>query len=85
MPKGYCIPYRSLIPQSVNDLLVAGRCMSVTWEGLGSPRVMAICMATGQAAGTAAALAVRAGVPPRALPIEELQERLRKDGAVLDL
>ena len=72
----YEIPYRCLLPKGINNLLVAGRCMSVTHEALGSTRSMICSMGTGQAAGTAAALAVREGITPRQVRIEELQELL---------
>jgi hypothetical protein len=79
----YEIPYRSLVPLKVEQLLVAGRCLSATHEALGAVRVMPPACATGQAAGTAAALAVRLGVPPRQLPVEELQGTLLAQGAYL--
>jgi hypothetical protein len=80
----YGIPYRSLVPRVVEQLLVAGRCHSATHEGVGSTREMGQCMAMGQAAGTAAALALRAGVPPRQLEIEQLRETLRHQDVVLE-
>jgi phytoene dehydrogenase-like protein len=81
--QSYGIPYRSLLPQGVEGLLVAGRCFSATHEALASARMMPACMAMGQAAGTAAALAVDAGVPPRQVAIATLQARLAADGVVL--
>lgn len=81
----YDIPYGCLIPKSLKNLLVAGRCMSGTREGNGTARVMGTVMATGQAAGTAAALCAQQGLDDtRALPIKELRGVLRQDGAVLD-
>jgi 2-polyprenyl-6-methoxyphenol hydroxylase-like FAD-dependent oxidoreductase len=80
----YGIPYRSLVPKRVEQLLVAGRCHSATHEGAGSTREMGQCMAMGQAAGTAAALALRAGIPPRQLEIEQLRETLRNQAVVLE-
>lgn len=79
----YDIPYRSLVPKKVDNLLVAGRCISTTHEALATTRLTPSCMATGQAAGTAAALSVREAVIPRHLSVEMLQEKLRADGAVL--
>ncbi|HUV08878.1 MAG TPA: FAD-dependent oxidoreductase, partial [Spirochaetia bacterium] len=61
----YQIPYRSLVPLEIDNLLAAGRCLSATHEAAASARVMTPCFATGQAAGTAAALAVKNGIPPR--------------------
>ena len=64
--------------------MVAGRCISVSYRAFGSTRVMAQCMATGQAAGTAAALAIKENVPLRKLKIDKLQDKLRKDRAIID-
>jgi len=82
--RAYQIPYRCLIPKEIDNLLVAGRCISTTREVNGSTRVMPICMALGQAAGTAAALAVRHKVSPRNLDVSILQKRLLEQGAKLE-
>jgi hypothetical protein len=79
----YQIPYRVLVPQQVENLLVAGRCISVTHEALGSTRVMLTCMALGEAAGTAAALSIQQGTTPRALPYPLLREQLLRQGVIL--
>lgn len=79
------IPYRSLIVRDADNMLVAGRCFSATHDAHASVRSMAQCMAMGQAAGTAAALAVNNGKPPRDLPSAQLQGRLRAAGAVLSI
>jgi hypothetical protein len=63
----YDIPYRSLTPQGIDNLLVSGRCISATHQGMAGARVMGTCVAIGEAAGTAAAWAVRDGVNPRDL------------------
>jgi hypothetical protein len=65
LPEGQCygIPYRCLIPKEVDNLLVPGRAISATHEAASSARVMPICMTTGEAAGSAAALAVKQGIP----------------------
>ncbi len=83
LPDGltYDIPYRTLIPQEVAGLLVAGRCFSATHDAHASCRSMAQTMAMGQAAGTAAALAVGGDVPPAEVDVSTLQERLRGAGA----
>jgi len=79
----YEIPYRSLLPRGLDDLLVAGRCVSATHEALGAIRVMPPAFAMGEAAGTAAALAVEAEVSPRNIKTLSLQGRLRDQGAYL--
>lgn len=79
------IPYRSLLVRDAANVLVAGRCFSATHHAHASVRSMAQCMAMGQAAGTAAALAVAGQVDPRAVPIGTLQSRLAADGAILEL
>lgn len=85
LPDGetYGIPYRCLLPQGVEGLLVAGRCLSADHDAHASVRSMGQCMAMGQAAGTAAALAVRSGSAPRDVGIADLQARLRRLGAVI--
>lgn len=79
----YQIPFRSLVPLGCEQLLVAGRSVSSTHEALGAIRVMPPAFAMGQAAGTAAAAAVRAGVTPRKVDIPALQGELVADGAYL--
>ena len=79
----YDIPYRSLLPQRVENLLVAGRCISTTHEAMAAIRVMSTCMAMGEAAGRAAAMAVKNGVPPSAVQVSKLREELRAHGAYL--
>lgn len=80
----YQIPYRILLPSEVDNLLTAGRCVSVTHIALGSLRVMVQCMITGEAAGTAAALSLRDGISPRAVDVAALQQTLRAQGCILD-
>jgi hypothetical protein len=79
------IPYRSLLVRDAANVLVAGRCFSATHDAHASVRSMAQCMAMGQAAGTAAGLAASGGIDPRDLPADTLRERLRRDGAVLEV
>jgi FAD dependent oxidoreductase len=79
------IPYRTLLVRDAANVLVAGRCFSATHDAHASVRSMAQCMAMGQAAGTAAAMAARAGVDPRRVDPAVLRERLASDGAVLSL
>ncbi|MDF2836345.1 MAG: FAD-dependent oxidoreductase [Paenibacillus sp.] len=79
----YDIPYRCLLPKGIANLLTAGRCISTSHEALATTRLTPSCMATGQAAGTAAGMAVAQGVTPAELNIARLQERLIRDGALL--
>ena len=82
--RGYCgLPYRMLVPRAVSNLLVAGRCASMTHEGQSAARASGACFAMGQAAGTAAALALAAGTTPAAVDMAALQRRLERDGAFL--
>jgi hypothetical protein len=80
----YGIPYRCLLPKGIDNLLVAGRCISGTQEAAGSFRVMATCMAIGEGAGTAAALAVKIGATPRAIDREILRRKLIAGGALVE-
>ncbi|MES2697701.1 MAG: FAD-dependent oxidoreductase [Verrucomicrobiota bacterium] len=79
----YDIPYRSLLPQKVKNLIVAGRCIGATHEAMGAIRVMATCMAMGEAAGRAAKMALRDGVPLPDIDVHKLQEELMAKGAYL--
>ncbi|TBL78567.1 FAD-dependent oxidoreductase [Paenibacillus thalictri] len=77
------VPYGALIPQGSDHLLTAGRCISGDSEAHSAYRVQASSMATGQAAGAAAALAVRQGISVREVDIGELREMLVKHGAIV--
>lgn len=79
----YDIPYRCIVPEQIDNLLVAGRCISATAQALASTRIMPSCMALGEAAGIAAAMAADKNMKPRAISVAELQNLLRKKGAVL--
>jgi len=79
------IPYRTLLVRDADNVLVAGRCFSATHDAHASVRSMAQCMAMGQAAGTAAALATAARCTPREVASDRLRDRLRGDGAILEL
>jgi len=85
LPPGeaYDIPLRCLLPKNTERLIVAGRCISGTHEAHSSYRVMAIVMATGQAAGVCAALATRKGTTPRRVNVREIQRELLRQGASL--
>ena len=79
----YGIPYRCLLPQGMENLLLAGRCVSADSTAAGAIRVMPPCMGMGQAAGTAAAMAIKAGITPRQLDARQLRQRLQENGAYL--
>ena len=85
LPPGvsYQVPYRSLRPRGVSNLLVAGRCVSADHDALASVRVMGPSVALGEAAGTAAALAARDGRPVADVDVDELQNGLVARGALL--
>lgn len=80
----YDIPYRCLVPNGVKGLLVAGRCISASHEAMASTRVMSTCMAMGEAAGKAAAMAVAASVDVADVNVAELRASLLADGAYLN-
>ena len=77
------LPYGCLLPRGVENLLVAGRCLSAEEEALGQLRLLPVCSATGEAAGTAAALAHEKGIFPRDLEMKLLQRRLTEQGVRL--
>ncbi len=77
------VPLRALIPKGSRNLLVAGRCMSSDRMANSALRVQGTCMATGQAAGAAAAVAAKRGVTPTAVPLDEVKAVLRQSGAIV--
>jgi hypothetical protein len=77
------LPYRMIVPQKIDNLLVAGRCASMTHDGQSSARVSGPCFVMGQAAGTAAHLSLHSGKPPRHINVPALQEALEQGGAYL--
>lgn len=77
LKKAYDVPYRCLVPKDRENILVAGRCISVTHEALASTRYMPCCIAIGEAAGTAAALAVRCKIAPRRVDVKCVQDILK--------
>jgi hypothetical protein len=79
----YYIPYRSLLPKEFSNLLVAGRCISVDHRVHHATKEIPPCMATGEAAGTAAALAVRSRIDPKLVDVKVLQRRLEEQGVIL--
>ncbi|MGQ9455754.1 MAG: FAD-dependent oxidoreductase [Armatimonadota bacterium] len=79
----YEVPYRCLLPRGLDNVIVAGRCVSSTQGGHGAIRIMPACIAMGQAAGTAAALSLQNRVTPRELDINVLINALRAQGALI--
>ena len=79
----YGIPYRTLLPKNIEGLLVAGRCSSMNHEAMAATRVMSTCMALGEAAGTAARIALEDGVKPSEVNVKKVQDALLENGAYL--
>ena len=79
--RDYYMPYRVLLPQKIDNLLVAGRHYSVTSQAQKISREIPPCMAMGEAAGVAAALAVSSGVTVRKVDVKQVQKTLRAQGA----
>lgn len=77
------LPYRMLLPRNVDNLLVAGRCASMTHEGQSAARVSGACFVMGEAAATAAHLALAANGNPADIDITQLQTRLEHNGVFL--
>lgn len=81
--ESYGIPYRTLVPKGIDNLLVSGRCISTDRGVQGSIRVMPCCLITGHAAGTAAALCGKRDIAPRNLDASVLRSTLKEQGAYL--
>ncbi len=81
--RSYTIPYRSLLPVNIDNLIVAGRCISADHVAESSIRGISACMLTGQAAGVAAGLACEGKIAPCDINIHELQGRLREQRVVI--
>lgn len=77
------IPYGILLPKNVDNLLVAGRCVSATRMASGCLRTTVQCMEMGEAAGVAAAMAVRDNTTPKKIDVQELRYTLEKNGGIL--
>jgi hypothetical protein len=77
------LPYRMLTPDGLDNLLVAGRCASMTHDGQSAARVSGACFAMGEAAGTAAALALDGNATPRDIAVDKLQNQLKQQGAFI--
>jgi len=83
--KVHDVPYRAILPEKVDGLLTAGRCISATHVAMAAGKSMGNCMATGHAAGLAAAIAAKKGIMPREVKAAEIQDALRKDGVDLTM
>lgn len=77
------LPYRMLVPDGIDNLLMAGRCASMTHDGQSAARVSGACFAMGEAAGTAAALALGGNTNPRDIAVDKLQNQLKEQGAFI--
>src|ERR1700730_2578465 len=77
------LPYRMLTPSGIDNLLVAGRCASMTHDGQSAARVSGACFAMGEAAGAAAALALSGNTIPREVAVDRLQTQLKQQGAFI--
>jgi hypothetical protein len=78
------VPYRSILPEKLDGLLVAGRCISATHVAASAGKSMGNCVATGHAAGVAAAICAKQRRQPRELKVAALRDALRADGVDLD-
>jgi hypothetical protein len=72
-----------LTPEGIDNLLVAGRCASMTHDGQSAARVSGACFAMGEAAGSAAALALDGNAAPRDIAVGKLQQQLKQQGAFI--
>ena len=79
----YEIPFETMVPKNVNNLLVAGRCISAEHEALASCRVVAQCFEEGQAAALAALQVIKEGKTTRTLSIFDLQNKMREKGSII--
>ena len=77
------LPYRMLVPEGIDNLLMAGRCASMTHEGQSAARVSGACFAMGEAVGAAADLALSGNTIPRDIAVEKLQQTLKQQGAFI--
>lgn len=78
----YDIPYGCLVPEKLDGVLVAGRCVSSEHEAHASCRVMVFCMGMGEATGYAAAIAAKEDCAPREIDVKRIQEKLKGTGAI---
>lgn len=81
--RAYCLPFGAMTPKGLTNVIVAGRCISATFDAESGLRGIGPSMAMGQAAGTAAGMAVRELGSVNDLSVSRLQDQLRRDGAHL--
>ncbi len=79
------VPYRSIVPEKIDGLLTAGRCISATHEAASAGKSMGNCIAVGHAAGIAAAIASKNRLQPREVNVNKLQEALRAEDVDLGI
>jgi len=79
------VPYRAIVPEKIDGLLTAGRCISATHEAASAGKSMGNCIAVGHAAGIAAAMANKNRCQPREISVTRLQDTLRDEGVDLEL
>jgi hypothetical protein len=79
------VPYRCLVPEKIDNLLAAGRCVSADEIAINILSPIQFCIGTGQAAGTAAAIAINEGIAPRHVVYSKLQECLMSQGVLLNV
>jgi hypothetical protein len=85
VPLPYQIPFRALLPKALNNLVVAGRCISTDRQAIGSVRVGATCGALGHAAGIAAALSAKSDLPLQSLDYADIWKELNNQHAITEL
>jgi len=81
--KVHDVPYRAIVPEKMDGLLMSGRCISATHVGAASGKSMGNCMATGHAAGVAAAMCAAGNRQPRELKVRDIQAALIKESVPL--
>ncbi|MDR3191600.1 MAG: FAD-dependent oxidoreductase [Treponema sp.] len=81
----YGVPYGCTVSKDIDGLMMTGRCISTDAVALGSCRIMTLCMAVGEGAGTGAALAVKDNISPAVIDIRNLRRILLRRGAILEV
>ena len=81
--RSFQVPYRSLLPVQISNLLAAGRCISADHVAESGTRAISLCCMTGEAAGAAAAMAVRERKSPKDIDVRALQEQLKRQNIEL--